>query len=1521
MMSDNNNTGYVNLEPDHKPVPVVAIGGSAGGQQAITELLKHLPADTGLAYVYVQHLSPQYNSQLVPILAAATSMLVTEAEPLMHVQPNHLYVIPPNKDMEIIDGVLVLTARRPRPHINLPIDQFFISLAERQKDGAIGIILSGMASDGTLGLKAIKVAGGITFAQDESADYGGMPQSAISEGVVDMVLSPREIALELVRLSKHADVFQLTSETQSSKEEDTSDKDLKNILSFVKSSVGVDFTRYKTSTIRRRIIRRMLLYKLDTLKDYVLYLKKNPSEAAILYNDLLINVTSFFRDEQTMEYLKKNVLPAIIKSKPVGDPIRLWVAACSTGQEAYSLAMLLIEILGDRTATLPIQIFATDLSEIAITKARLGLYAKSEVKEISPRRLERFFTKTDDHYRINKAVRDLCVFAPHNLLSDPPFSRLDMVTCRNLLIYLDDQLQKKALATFHYALNPDGILVLGKSEAVGSSPSHFSQLEKEFKVFTRKNNTLARIPSEMTIKRNSLGLERKVQVVKSPEAVAGADLDKLVDSWLLNHYVPACVIVDQDMEILQFRGTTHLYLEHPTGKASLNLAKMARPSLVFELRNAIHKARKTSQPEGKEGLELTVNGKAHYVSVKAVPITNPANQQLFLILFEEMANNPVVDGTSPADADKRYLTLESELSALRQDMHSIIEEQEASNEELQSANEEIVSSNEELQSINEELETSKEEIESANEELQTINQELQVRNDQLTESYEYSEAILSTINEATLVLDNQLSIKGANKAFYKIFGSDPARTEGSLIYDLGNRQLDFGGFRDMMHNVVSRDVPMSGFEVNIQLASGSERTMLIHARKVLLHQKQTILLVFEDITEHRKAQDLLRERQQWFEELVDNASAFIWVSQPDGKVNYLNKAWLDFTGQSYKKEKENSLAESIHPDDRADYLETARKSVKDQVPFSWEYRLRRRDGEYRWVSENSKPMFSTDGKFSGYIGTCTDVHLQKTLTTQLNAHVEERTKELKEANIGLETANLELRQTADRLQSVLNGVPAAVTLMEPVYDSNGEATDFITSVYNERTLELTGAAASDIHDKTLLQWYPQFRATGLFDIYAQVLTTGETAYHEITGLPGMEDQVMAFLITRQVDRKGIVVTILDITDRKQAETKLIQTAESLQAVLDSSPASIGFFKAVYDDNSNPDDFVLIVCNRKFSRALSRETSQLIGTLASEIYGEGELERMKTVLTRGERHYQEVHIGPAQKWVGMSITQHDHGVAVTQMDISLLKQAQNEQDDLVTRLKGSVEMIESLTVLKEYVQHRGSFLRSTFHDLRGSFGIISGAATLLDLMDSDEDRRRTLDMIQRNLVQVTQMMNQLLDFSRLESGQETLHVTTFNAANMLAGLCEGSAAMATDKSLWIKTEGPRELIVDGDAVKVRRIAQNLILNALKYTREGGVNVSWTDDPAIVKKGTWQFSIQDTGAGIPVILMNKIREIAGEHTENNNHTPVEDPSASKGEGIGLFIVKRLVELMQGEIEIGTGQSGTKFLITLPKSYTAH
>lgn len=842
---------YSNLHPSQVPVPIVAIGGSAGGMEAFTQLLENLPADTGLAYVYIQHLSPNYTSQLAKILACKTAMPVQEAEHLMPIQPNHVYTIPPNKNMEVIDGVLTLMPRKAKPQIHMPVDMFFTSLSKRQKDGAIGIVLSGMANDGTLGLKAIKVAGGITFAQDESAQYSGMPTSAIDEGVVDMVLSPKEIADELARLSIKAEIFKLTGKTEQKDSEDYDDKDLDNILKFMKSTVGVDFDHYKKTTIRRRITRRMLLYKLNSIKEYNNYLKQHLTEPDILYSDLLINVTNFFRDPETMDYLKKEVFPKIFSKRTNQELVRIWIAACSTGQEAYSLAIILTEINDRLVIKSPVQIFATDLSESSIAKARLGTYTPSELSNVSPERIEKYFTKSGDYYRINKEIRDLCVFAPHNLLKDPPFSRIDLISCRNLLIYLDSTLQQKVLATFYNSLNQDGYLVLGKSEETGNSPSYFYQTDKKNKVFLKKNTGQSKPAMEAAIRWTApnSGTKLAVNAVAGSQAVSINDLDKLVDNLLLSKYMPASVVVNQNLEILQFRGSTSLFLELSPGEPSFNLAKMARPALVLELRNIVHKARNSGRPVSKKDIQIQVNDKIHYVNIEAVPITDSANQQLFLIIFEEVKESAAAKSRSAGSRNANTVRQVTELAALRKDMHAIIEEKEAGNEELQTAIEEIVSSNEELQSINEELEKSKEEIESANEELTVINRELRARNEELLEAYEFAESVLAIMKDPILVLDKDLRVNNASEAYYKLTAGKAENTVGVMFYELHDRQWDLPLLCGYLKEVITKGTSIKGFKITLNPDENNEKVFLIHARKIVQQQsRQSILLLLEDIT-------------------------------------------------------------------------------------------------------------------------------------------------------------------------------------------------------------------------------------------------------------------------------------------------------------------------------------------------------------------------------------------------------------------------------------------------------------------------------------------------------------------------------------------------------------------------------------------------------------------------------------------------------------------------------------------------
>ncbi|WP_395049746.1 CheR family methyltransferase, partial [Flavobacterium sp.] len=813
----------ITLEPISKeehPFTVVAIGASAGGLEAITQFLQNLSPNTGMAYIYVQHLSPDHKSMLTPILSKVTPMKVQDIDDMEKMEPNNFYIIPYNKEIEVVNGHIKLLPRLKNRMSNLSIDVLFSSLAETHKENVIGIVLSGSASDGTRGLKEIKLAGGITFAQDNTAKFSSMPNSAIAEGVVDFVLSPKEIAIQLTWIGKHPLVKQNAIKTAPEDEIENNNPDLKIILQLLHKKKNVDFSYYKMNTIKRRMLRRIVIHKIKTIKEYAEIISQNENELNILYQDLLINVTDFFRDTEAFSILKSTIFPRLLKNKIQGDTIRIWVAACATGEEVYSIAMTLLEIQKKKAIFIPFQIFASDLSADAIAVARTGEYSLQQLTNVSPKRLQQFFEKSKDKYRISKSLRDVCVFAQHNILSDPPFSRMDFISCRNFLIYLDTIAQKKAINTFHYSLKDEGYLMLGKSETIGTSTQLFTILNKKYKCYIRKKNSGSHRISDIATRISQTNMPEKNTVTHIiPKNIN--TLGNIFDAMLLAQYVPASVIINHDLEILQFRGSTSLYLQNSSGKASFNILKMAHIEITFELRNAIHHAIKTKQIVHKMGIEMNRDTKKNIVqttNIEVIPLTLEGEEPMLMIIFtgrqtEILQNSNEGKSINSVAKDRRIKKLEEELAAARADMGSITHDQEAANEELQSANEEVISSNEELQSLNEELETSKEEIESTNEELTTSNQELHARIQQIEELYTYYEGIIATVHEPVLILDKNIRVKSANKSFCKMFRVSEDDIIGISLYKLGDHEWNIARLRELLEEIVPKNIRFHDFEV------------------------------------------------------------------------------------------------------------------------------------------------------------------------------------------------------------------------------------------------------------------------------------------------------------------------------------------------------------------------------------------------------------------------------------------------------------------------------------------------------------------------------------------------------------------------------------------------------------------------------------------------------------------------------------------------------------------------------------
>ena len=811
------------LDPVEKFL-IAAIGASAGGVEAFTELIRNLPGDTGMAFVLIQHLDPTHHSILTELLARQTEMPVKEVTDGMRLEPNHVYVIPPNATMSLSNHTLRIGPRGEVRGVHMPIDHFMRALAEEQGNSAIGVILSGSGTDGTLGLAEIQAQGGVTFAQDEhTAKYDSMPRSAVGHGCVDYILPPKGIARELARISRHPYVRRDGAEPAEVRPTDHAG--LNMIFQLLRRSTGVDFTHYRQTTILRRIQRRMVVHKIERLAEYLRYIQTNPSEIKALYQDMLINVTSFFRNPGVFEAMKTQVFAKILKERGPETAIRIWTPGCASGEETYSIAIALLEHLSDKASEHTIQFFGTDVSESSVAKARAGVYPENIQGDVSAERLRRFFTKTEGGYRISKTIRDMCIFAQHNVLSDPPFSQMDLICCRNLLIYLEPVLQSKVISLFHYAAKAGGYLVLGSSEGVGTIANLFNTEDRTYKILSKKASAgrqLVTFSLNRQTERAEYGPGRMPS--KQPEGPWNyTEAQKEFDRRLLTQYAPAAAFVSEDMEIVHTRGNISRYLKLAPGRASLNILKMAREGLLFDLRSALNRAKKENlavrkqkvqmkvgNGNGNEGSKSAGDSATRYVNFEAVPMRlGNARERYFIVLFhdaipEASPRARKAERETPA-AGSRIAKLEEELAATKEYLQSVIETQEATNEELQSANEEILSSNEELQSTNEELETAKEELQSANEELSTVNDELRSRNIEITQVNNDLTNLLASIDIAVVMVGSDLTIRRFTPEAEKVIGLIPGDI-GRAFLNI-NPSIEIEDFQPMVLKVISSSRP------------------------------------------------------------------------------------------------------------------------------------------------------------------------------------------------------------------------------------------------------------------------------------------------------------------------------------------------------------------------------------------------------------------------------------------------------------------------------------------------------------------------------------------------------------------------------------------------------------------------------------------------------------------------------------------------------------------------------------------
>ncbi len=943
------------------PFPVVGIGASAGGLEACTALLKALPANPGMAFVVVQHLDPHHQSLLRELLSRATKMPVAQAENGIAPEPNHVYVIPSDRDVRLDRGALRLLARQEAGK-HMPIDRFLRSLAADQAGGAIGIILSGTGSDGTAGLEAVKSEGGIAFAQDpKSASYPGMPESAIAAGCVDFVLPPAEMARELLRLARSPAPVEEPEPVEAT-------EGFVRILRALRSATGIDFSLYKTGTIRRRLARRMVVQKMESLELYASHLEQNRAEAQALGQDMLIHVTSFFREPEAFAALRRNIFPKLLASGSEGESIRIWVPGCSTGEEVYSIAIALLEFLDKRAGDTRCQIFATDVSTSALDRARLGTYSEAAVAGVSPKRLARFFEKAGTNYRIDKSVRDRCVFARHDLGQDPPFSRLDLISCRNVLIYMGPVLQKRVLSIFHYALRPTGFLLLGESETVGPAARLFSLVERKNKIYST-NPVPAAAPSGLaTADRGEAPARERAQV----ETEAAPELQKAVDRLVWQRRALAALVVDADLQVVHFQGHTGPYLQPATGAASLHLFKLVRQGLVLDLRAALHKAKKEKVPVRREGIRLDHEGGFETVDVEVIPIDGRrAKWPDFLILIERAGRKGSARPARAGEAEQ-LAVLSHELASTREQLQSIIESQEATNEEL---------------------ETAKEELQSSNEELTTLNEELQNRNAELGQLADDLGNLLVGVDIPIVILGADRRIRRFTPAAEKLLNLIPGDV-GRPIGDI-KPNIDAPDLDRLISEVIDK---ASLVERDVQGRDGRWYSLRMRPHATTGNRAGGVLMALMDIDAMKRGLELARlSRDQAVAErdlsatLLDLSGALIVLRGPDGSITGFNAACQETSGYSFEEVKNRRLSDFLFAPEEVERLAATFASLRDGVKTAATYESSwiRKDGSRRAIAWSSLAHHAADGSVTSIISTGLDITARKIAEDALRHSQEE----------------------------------------------------------------------------------------------------------------------------------------------------------------------------------------------------------------------------------------------------------------------------------------------------------------------------------------------------------------------------------------------------------------------------------------------------------------------------------------------------------------------------------------------------
>ncbi len=1487
--------------PSQTSFPLVAIGASAGGLEAILSMLEFLPAETGAAFVVLQHLSPNHESILPELLERKSKMPVYKVEDGMPVQIDKVYVIPPNTYLGLSGNQFSLLPRGKADETFHVIDEFFTSMAPIYMNKAIAVILSGTATDGTAGVRVIKAEGGITFAQDDSAKFRGMPHNAIDSGYIDFVLPPEQISTEILSIINGMYRNELRVENIEKKEDE-----LRKIHLLLLKKHDVDFSLYKQTTIIRRIIRRISLNRLQNLDQYIKLLYKESREADLLYRDLLINVTSFFREPALYKALIKKIFPALLKDKRANDPIRIWIPACATGEEPYSIAICFFEYLKDKAINTPIQIFSTDLSETAINKARTGIYGKNTLVNVSAQRLGKFFVKIDGNYQIIKPIRDICIFATHNLLKDPPFSRMDMISCQNVLIYMEQPAQKKIMQAFNYALKPARYLVLGKSETIGSSTDLFDQVDKDLRIYSKKMAPAnMHFDFSMRSQPNKPDNGGKDERVFIPPALKEVDIEKEAEKLMLSLYMPASILVNKDLQILRFYGATFPYLQPASGKASLHLLKMIRDELIFELRSLIRQVKKEGKAARKEKVLLSDNGQLRDITLEVQPVKSSSDPFLLIVFQPALIQPPAVKAKQPPgyrqdEKDRRLQGLEKELRDARDHVKSITEDFEATREELQSANEEVLSSNEELQSINEELETSKEELQSTNEELITINEELQLRNTELKESVDYSKAIIETIREPLMVLNTDLRILTVNQAFYTTFRLGQDELEGNFLYEVGNGMFDLPELRTQLKKMMSRNTWFQDFEIEHTFMVIGNKKLLINATRMAgeAGKKARILVAMEDITEGHTAKKALYASEERFRLVSESGFINIAFFSTDGAFIDANDAFLRLTGYSRADLQAGSLRwDKLTPEE---WMEDTRAQMTNfqktgtMGPYEKEYV--RKDGSRFWAM-----VVGTELENGVGVEFVIDVSERK--TKQINAAfltaVDVRLAKLKKPEALRQLVAEDLAEFTGISRSVLSDIDASGDRLTVNYDTQKGGKSLVGSY-----------PLSAWFDPAALQHRSGDKIIAISDIAADPLVSASRQKFEKAGVGS--------LLTSVFSNNGKCRSLLSLCREKPYEWKeeekelLLETASRLWTRLERANAEDRLQES--EDERKAAQSSLDVALEAVQMGLwdldldtlvfkrNPRFDQLLGYDTSEI--KWDPGKAQQYLIEEDK---PAFAAAFQKMQEDGLFHFEGRVSTHNGDtrwIKILGKVFTENEEKTRRSAG---VILDITDQKSIEKQKDEFISVASHELKTPVTSIRAYADILldNFRESgDTESAGLLDKLKGQTDRLTTLIRDLLDVTRITEGHIQWRKTAFDMNGLILATTEEMQRTSPNHQLITQLQ-PGELPVRADRDRMGQVLANLISNAVKYSPDADkVVISSLKDESTLK-----IAVQDSGIGMSAETQKKVFE---------RFYRAQDPviKSYPGMGLGLYISAEIIKQHGGNIQLDSEPGkGTVFTVSLP------